>query len=132
MKAIVFGGAGFLGSHVADELTSRGYSVTVFDRKPSAYLKNGQKSIVGDITCQEDINKAVVGHDIVYNFAGEADITNAHANPLETVKSNIMGTTLLLEAAKKNRIKRFVFASTLYVYSSAGSFYRVTKQACEL
>ncbi|MGB3058007.1 MAG: NAD-dependent epimerase/dehydratase family protein, partial [Candidatus Omnitrophota bacterium] len=48
-KAIIFGGSGFIGSHVADVLTGNGYEVTVFDRKESPYLKEGQGFILGDI-----------------------------------------------------------------------------------
>ena len=46
-KALVFGGSGFLGSHVCDELTRHGYFVTIFDKKKSKYLKSNQKMIIG-------------------------------------------------------------------------------------
>ena len=49
MKAIVFGGSGFVGSHVADALASAGHEVTIFDRRTSPYLAPGQRMIVGDI-----------------------------------------------------------------------------------
>jgi UDP-glucose 4-epimerase len=132
MKVIVFGGAGFLGSHVADALSERGHEVTVFDLKKSPYLRDGQTSIVGDINNAELVMSAVKNCDVVYTFAGIADLTEAKENPLETVRNNILGTTVLLEAARKNKVKRFVLASTLYVYSKSGSFYRSSKQACEL
>lgn len=132
MKIIIFGGAGFLGSHVADVLTERGHEVIVYDLKRSPYLKGGQVSKVGDITDQKSVEDAVKGCDAVYNFAGIADLGEAKANPLETIKNNILGNAVLLEAARKNGVKRFIFASTLYVYSKAGSFYRSSKQACEL
>ena len=121
-----------MGSHVADALTDRGYEVVIFDLKKSPYLKEGQISIVGDITDEKAVEEAIRGCDIVYNFAAITDMDEAKLKPLDTVRSNILGNTVLLEAAKKNNIKRFVFASTLYVYSKAGSFYRSSKQACEL
>jgi UDP-glucose 4-epimerase len=68
----------------------------------------------------------------VYNFAGIADIEEASSRPLDSVRCNILGNSIILEAAKKAGVKRFVFASSLYVYSKAGSFYRSAKQACEL
>lgn len=132
MKAVVFGGSGFLGSHVADALTNAGYDVIVFDIKKSPYLQNVQKMIVGNILDSAAVEKAVKGCDVVYNFAGVADIDEAEGKPIETIKSNILGNTIILEACRLNHVKRFVFASSVYVYSNAGSFYRSSKQACEL
>lgn len=132
MKVIVFGGAGFLGSHVADALSVAGHEVTIYDLKPSPYLTGGQKMIVGDILDQQAVETAVDGKEAVYNFAGIADIDDAHTRPLDTVRTNILGNTIVLEACRKQKIKRFVFASSVYVYSASGSFYRNTKEACEL
>src|SRR3972149_11066432 len=132
MKIIVFGGSGFLGSHVADALTDAGYDVTIYDIRPSPYLRNTQKGIIGDIVDSSKVEEAVKNSDVVYNFAGLADINDASQRPLESVKYNILGNSIILEACCKAQVKRFVFASTLYVYSKAGSFYRSTKQACEL
>jgi len=131
-SAVVFGGSGFLGSHVADALSEAGFAVTVFDTKPSPYLRPDQQGMVGDILDADQVSGAVKGCEVVYNFAGIADIEEANARPLETVKANILGNTILLEAAREEKIKRFVFASSLYVYSDAGAFYRSSKQACEL
>jgi UDP-glucose 4-epimerase len=131
-KVIVFGGAGFIGSHVADELTNQGFEVVIFDRYQSPYLKNNQTGIVGDILDLDMVKEAMKGCDVVYNYAGVADIDKAKAIPLDTVRNNILGNTILLEAARILGVKRFVFASSLYVYSNAGSFYRSSKQACEL
>ncbi len=132
MKAIVFGGSGFLGSHVADALTSAGYQTLIYDIKKSPYLQKGQEMIVGNILDKKAVAKSVAGCDVVYNFAGVADIEEAHVKPIETVENNILGNTIILEACRQSRVKRFVFASTVYVYSNAGSFYRSSKQACEL
>ncbi len=132
MKAIVFGGSGFLGSHVADALTGAGYETTVFDVAASPYLQKSQKMITGNILDKKAVEKAVAGCDVVYNFAGMADLNRAHEKPVETIESNVLGNTVVLEACRINKVKRFVFASTIYVYSSAGSFYRSSKQACEL
>ena len=132
MKATVFGGSGFLGSHVADALTRAGYEVTILDCKPSPYLQAGQKEIIGNILDRGAVEKAVSDCDVVYNFAGVADIEEAHKKPVETIESNILGTTIILDSCRKNEVRRFVFASTIYVYSVGGSFYRSSKQACEL
>jgi len=132
MKVIVFGGSGFLGSHVADALTNAGHHVVVYDIVESPYLLNAQEMIVGDILNEKDVEKTVGGCDIVYNFAGLADIDEAAQKPLESVKANILGNTIILEACRKAAVKRFVFASSIYVYSKSGSFYKSTKQASEL
>lgn len=131
-KAVVFGGSGFLGSHVADVLTEKGYEVVIYDLKSSPYLKSSQKMVVGNILDEQKVNETIKGCDVVYNFAGIADIDKASQKPLDSIKLNIFGNSIILEACKKADIKRFVFASSLYVYSKAGSFYRSTKQSCEL
>lgn len=132
MNVIVFGGSGFLGSHTADALSDAGHTVTIFDITESEYINKNQSMIVGNILDQKVVDKAVKGQDIVYNFAAMADIDEAYKKPLETIEKNIMGNTIILEACRKYKIKRFVFASTIYVYSNLGSFYRSSKQACEL
>jgi UDP-glucose 4-epimerase len=132
MNAIVFGGSGFLGSHTADALSEAGHTVKVFDLTHSPYLRHDQEMIIGDILDIKGVEAAIKGCDTVYNFAGMADIDKAYSKPLETIKENILGNTIILDACRKYKIKRFVFASTIYVYSEAGSFYRSSKQACEL
>jgi len=131
-KAIVFGGAGFIGSHVADYLTENGYEVTIFDINASSYLKPDQKMVVGDITDSMQVESCLEDGIIVYNFAGIADLDEASLNPIGTIKSNILGNAIVLEALKNVKIQRYVLASTLYVYSKKGSFYRDSKVACEL
>lgn len=132
MKAVIFGGSGFVGSHVADTLTSSGHEVIIYDLIPSPYLQKSQKIVVGDIMDEKLVMESIKGCDVVYNFAGIADIDEASKRPLDSVRVNILGNSVILEACRKAKVKRFVFASSIYVYSKAGSFYRSTKQACEL
>lgn len=132
MKAIVFGGSGFLGSHVADILLEKGHEVTIFDLVPSPYIKPGQNMIIGDILDFDAVKEAVKGASVVYNFAGIADIDEASKKPIETIRQNILGNAYILEAIKHNNLTRYIFASTIYVYSNAGSFYKSSKQSCEL
>jgi len=131
LNAIVFGGSGFLGSHVADALSDAGNRVRIYDLMSSSYIKPTQEMIIGDIMDTVRVNEAIEGMDVVYNFAGIADIDEASCKPIETVKYNILGNTILLEAAMRAGVKRFVFASTVYVYSDSGSFYKCSKSACE-
>lgn len=132
MKSVVFGGAGFLGSHIADVLSESGHQVTIYDLKSSPYLKKKQKMVVGDVLDEKKVEKVVKNNDIVYNFSGIADIDETCKRPLQGIKTNILGNTIILEACRKAAIKRFIYASSLYIYSKAGSFYRSSKQACEL
>jgi UDP-glucose 4-epimerase len=132
MKAIVFGGSGFVGSHVADALTAAGHAVTIFDQRPSRYLQAQQKFVHGDILDTDAVRNAMKGQEVVYNFAGLADLNEALARPADTVRMNILGCVNLLEAAQAEKVRRFVFASSIYVYSESGGFYRASKQACEL
>jgi UDP-glucose 4-epimerase len=130
-SVVVFGGSGFLGSHVADALTDAGYRVRIFDRAPSPYLRDTQQMIVGDLMDRDAVGRAAQGCDYIYNFAGIADIDEAKDRPLDTAHANIIGNLHALEAAHAAGAKRFIFASTVYVYSEAGSFYRASKQAAE-
>ncbi|MBI4667942.1 MAG: NAD(P)-dependent oxidoreductase [Elusimicrobia bacterium] len=132
MKTAVFGGSGFLGSHLADALSEQGHEVVIFDLKPSPYVKPAQKMIIGDILDQAAVREALNGCDYVYHFAGLADLDDASTKPLDTVRHNVMGTAILLEASVQAKVQRFVYASTIYVYSNLGGFYRCSKQSCEL
>lgn len=128
---VVFGASGFLGSHVADALTTAGYRVRLFDRSPSPYLQNNQEMIIGDIMNLDQAIEAAKGASIVYNFAAIADIDEAHNKPIPTATINVLGNMHALEAARIAGARRFVFASSVYVYSESGSFYRASKQAAE-
>jgi UDP-glucose 4-epimerase len=132
MKTIcVFGGSGFLGSHVADVLSRSGYKVRIFDRKKSNWLQIEQDMILGDLLNLEEVNEAVRGCDAVYNFAGLSDLNEALEKPLDSISINILGNANVLEACRKNAVRRFIYASTVYVHSREGGFYRCSKQSAE-
>jgi UDP-glucose 4-epimerase len=130
-KAVVIGGSGFLGSHLADALTEAGFAVTVFDLNPSPWRRTEQEMIIGDIRDEAAVNHCLQGARYVYHLAGIADIGQASASPKETVEHNIIGSTNVMEACLKGKVERLIYASTVYVYSQHGSFYRVSKQAVE-
>jgi len=132
MKTVVFGGSGFLGSHVADALSAHGHSVTIFDLKPAPYASGTQQVVIGDILDRAAVAKVVRKADVVYHLAGIVDLDDATTKPLETVQQNIAGTVILLAEAAQAGVKRFVYASTVYVHSQLGGFYRCSKQAAEL
>ena len=130
-RVLVFGGSGFIGSHVADVLSSSGYNVTIFDIKKSPYISGSQKMIIGDINNKENIDKAIENNDIVYNFAGISDIDECHKEPIKALKMNILGNAYIIESIIKYKIKRYLYASSAYVYSMSGTFYRICKQTSE-
>lgn len=130
-KVVVFGGAGFLGSHTADALTENGYAVTIFDNVESRWLRSDQEMVIGDILDQEMVRKVVQGARYLYHYAGVADISEAKEDPFNTLNLNVMGASIVTQAAVEAGVDRLVYASTLYVYSSQGSFYRASKQAAE-
>jgi len=130
-NVLVFGGSGFLGSHVCDELSIRGYHVTIFDLVKSPFLRNDQTMLIGSILDKKQVDEACKNASYVYNFAGLADINEAKDKPIETAELNIIGNLNILEGCRKNKIKRFIYASTVYVYSSSGSFYRASKESAE-
>lgn len=127
----VIGGSGFLGSHVADQLSEAGCKVRIYDRINSPWKRPNQEMIVGDLLDEDNLNKAIAGCDAVYNFAALADLNQALNQPIETVRVNILGNVNVLEVCRKHNVKRFMYASTVYVYSREGGFYRCSKQASE-
>lgn len=131
MKVLVFGGSGFLGSHVADALSDAGHEVTIFDLVKSHWLRSDQKFVSGDLLDEKIVSEIVSGFDVVYNFAALADLNQALDKPVDTIRINVLGNTYILEACRKHKVKRFIYASTVYVYSREGGFYRCSKQASE-
>lgn len=132
MKIVLFGGSGFLGSHVADKISEAGHDLTIVDLRPSPWLRPDQRMVTGSLLDEKLVNEVIAGADVVFNFAGIADIGEANQKPVETVKVNVLGNVTVLEACRKAGVKRYVFASSLYVYGKSGGFYRCSKQSCEL
>lgn len=134
MKAVVFGGSGFLGSHIADRLTDCGHEVVIFDRIESRWRRPEQRMVVGDLLDADALAAVLPGTEYLYHLAGSSDLDDAHTKPQDTIRNNVLGTAALLDAAIRARapLKRLIYASTVYVYSQLGGFYRCSKQAAEL
>lgn len=127
----VIGGSGFLGSHVCDQLSEAGYQVRIYDRVDSKWKRPDQEMIVGDLLNADLLSSAIEGAHAVYNFAALADLNEALGKPITTVQVNILGNVQVLEICREKNVKRFVYASTVYVNSREGGFYRCSKQAAE-
>ena len=130
MKILVIGGSGFLGSHIADELTSRKHEVTIYDIHTSLWAKENQRVVIGDISDEVLLEEEILKSDVVYHMAGIADIGEADENPLDTISGNIIGSSVIMSLCAKHSV-RFMYGSTVYVYSKHGSFYRASKQSVE-
>lgn len=87
--------------------------------------------VVGDLLDLQALIDAIAGSEAVYNFAAIADLNDALEKPIQTVQVNVLGAVNVLEACRVNAVKRLVYASTVYVYSREGGFYRCSKQAAE-
>ncbi len=120
-----------MGSHVADALSDAGYRVIIFDRVFSQWKRSDQDIIVGDILDTNLLDQAIAGCASVYNFAAIADLNDALNKPVETVYVNVLGNVLALDACRRHGVSRYIYASTVYVNSREGGFYRCSKQAAE-
>lgn len=129
-KVVVFGGCGFIGSYVIEELINNGYEVIAADLNSSKYV-NEKYFVKCDILDVKAVNEIVKNASIVYNFAGFANLDDAIANPTKALELNVMGNLNILEACKVHHIKRFVYASSAYAMSDKGSFYGISKLTSE-
>ena len=131
MKIAVLGGSGFLGSHLCDLLSSKGYNVNILDKEKSKYKKKNQKMYVGSILDRKKLSLAIKGCDFVYLFAALADLGVAATRPPETAKVNIVGTINALTVSREHGVKRFIYASSIYANTEEGGFYGSSKKAAE-
>jgi len=123
MKALVTGGAGFIGSHLAASLCGRGDQVTVFDNFSSGKLENIEgldlTLIEGDLLDRLAIADAVRGMDIVFHQAALCSVSKSMADPVMTLEINAGGTLQLLEACRLAGVRRVVMASSSAVYGNS-------------
>jgi dTDP-L-rhamnose 4-epimerase len=125
-RVLITGGAGFIGSHVADDLISRGYRVRAFDSLSSqvhggdgarpAYLNSEVELIVGDMRDPEAVNGALVGIDAVYHFAAAVGVGQSMYQVAHYTQINSLGTAVLLEALIKQPVSRLIVASSMSLY----------------
>ena len=132
-KILVFGGFGFLGHYLVNELLNRGYDVTVADIHENAKVEGNITYIKCDITSKENVENVFKNKqfDVVYNLAGFANLDTAVKYPIETIQLNVIGNMHILEQCVKNNVSRFVYASSAYAMSNKGSFYGISKLASE-
>jgi dTDP-L-rhamnose 4-epimerase len=125
-KVLITGGAGFIGSHLADELLAHGYRVRVLDsldpqvhgenRRRPEYLAKDVELVVGDINDRDKVVQALQGVDVVYHFAAAVGVGQSMYEVAHYTRVNNLGTAVLLEALVKNPVERLVVASSMSLY----------------
>lgn len=125
-QVLITGGAGFIGSHLADELLANGYRVRVLDtleaqvhgdgRRRPDYLDPQVEVMVGDVCDKEAVQKALAGVDAVYHFAAAVGVGQSMYEIAHYTRVNNLGTAVLLEALVANPVQRLVVASSMSLY----------------
>jgi dTDP-L-rhamnose 4-epimerase len=125
-QVLITGGAGFIGSHLADELLAHGYRVRVLDtldaqvhgesRRRPDYLDPAVEVIVGDVCDNEAVRKALQGVDAVYHFASAVGVGQSMYEIAHYTRVNNLGTAVLLEALVAKPVERLVVASSMSLY----------------
>jgi len=122
MRIVITGGAGFIGSRLAEALAKKGQAI-VFDNFSSGKREfldaMNIKIVQGDIRNFEEIKKACKEVDAVYHFAADPDVRKSSEDPLENFKIDVLGTVNVLEACRLNNVKQIIFASSSVVYGNA-------------
>jgi len=121
MKALVTGGAGFIGSNMVDGLLNKGYEVTVIDNESSDahdhfYWNSKTNNHKLDICDYEATRKLYDGVDYVFHFAAEARIQPSILNPIKAATTNFVGTCTVLQCAREAGVKRVMYSSTSSAY----------------
>jgi len=121
-RALVTGGAGFIGSHLTDALLARGWSVRVLDDFSSGRRENlapaaGRIELVeGDFSDPEVAARAVAGAEVVFHQGAVPSVPRSVAEPVRTNRVNVDGTLLVLEAARQAGVRRVVYAASSSAY----------------
>jgi UDP-glucose 4-epimerase len=128
MRVVVTGGSGFIGSHVLDALAKEGHEPVVFDLVATRHQPPGTyRTITGDVTDRETTRRAVRRCDAVIHLAAIADVNDVVANPVHAGRVNVLGTHVVLEAARREEVSRVVYGSTVWVYGGASAAEEVTE-----
>jgi len=123
-KILVFGGAGFIGSHLTERLMLEGASVTVYDNLKTGRTANLARVwrhpefrfIEADVRERKRVEETIPGHEIIFHFCDDSDIRSAAEHPDTYVEQNIMGLFYVLESMRKNRIRHILFPSSTTVF----------------
>jgi len=136
MKILVTGGAGFIGKHLVKYLLDKGNTITIFDNFSNSeeksleyYIKSGVKIVNGDIRKFDEILKETEDQDVLIHLAAKISVSQSILNPSETFEVNVDGTKNVLEACKKNYVKKIIIASSAAVYGEGSSGMKLIESA---
>jgi UDP-glucose 4-epimerase len=123
-KILVFGGAGFIGSHLTERLIQEGAAVTVYDNLKTGRTANlakvwrhpGFRFVEGDVREKNKVEETVPGHEVIFHFCDDSDIRSAAEHPDTFVEQNIMGLFYVLESMRRNGIRLILFPSSTTVF----------------
>jgi UDP-glucose 4-epimerase len=121
-RALVTGGAGFIGSHVTQRLLRLGAQVRVLDDLSVGLRENvpsGAELVVGDLRDANAVDAALDGVDVVFHLAARVSIRASVERFYEDAQTNVMGTLSLLQGCAAQKVRRFVYASSMGVYADA-------------
>jgi UDP-glucose 4-epimerase len=126
VRALVTGGAGFIGSHLTEALLAAGHEVVVLDDLSTGRVENLQtvqghprlEVVAGSVTDEPLVRKLVLGAEVVYHLAAAVGVQLILDRPVETIETNVVGTEVVLRAAREER-PRVVIASTSEVYGKS-------------
>ena len=127
--ALITGGAGFIGSHLAERLLNAGYDVTIIDNLTTGRIENIQaidghphfRSAIEDIRNIHVMDRLVSECDLIFHLAAAVGVQRIISEPIETIETNIGGTEVVLKAARRYR-KKVLIASTSEVYGKGIRF----------
>ena len=122
MRALVTGGAGFIGSHLVDSLAEGGHSVRVLDDLSTGFQANlhpAAELVPGDVADEDVVQEAIDGVEVVFHQAAHRAVLRSVEHPLATDRANTRGTLTVLKAASDAGVRRVVYASSSSVYGSA-------------
>lgn len=124
IKYLVTGGAGFIGSHIAETLLIRGESVRIFDNLSTgrqanlSALQGRAEFLYGDLRDFDAVKAAMTGVEVVFHQAAMASVPRSIAHPVESLETNINGTQHVLLSARDAGVRRVVYASSSSVYGN--------------
>tara|TARA_B100001248_G_scaffold174092_1_gene132022 strand:- start:10379 stop:11263 length:885 start_codon:yes stop_codon:yes gene_type:complete len=130
-EIIFFGGSGFVGSYFVRKLLYNKYKVNIYDLNKPKFKHKNLKYIKGNILDENKVYETIKKNSYVFNFAGWSDLETASNHEQEVKKLNLDANNKILKICKKKNVKRFVYASTLYVFSKYGGIYKESKKKAE-
>lgn len=122
MRALVTGGAGFIGSHLVDALLAGGHDVVVLDNLITGRVENvagAAKFVEGDVADPDAVDRAVAGCEVVFHEAALGSVPRSIEQPLASNAANVTGTLAVLDGAHRAGVRRVVLASSSSVYGGA-------------